>query len=300
MERIVVIGSSNVDTVIRVPHIPVSGETVMAKGVKVCFGGKGANQAAAIARLGGDVSFIACVGDDSFGDDMLHNFNEYGVKTGGVEQLADTHSGAAYIYVSDFGDNNIVVNAGANSQLTEGVVGKNINLFDDASYCLIQLEIPIETLYYVAEICREKSVKLILDPAPVADLDFSRLKGTWMITPNQAELDMLVPGNGNVIEKAITLQKKGFEYVLATLGDQGSILVSESGAVNYSAARVSEVVDTTAAGDSFAGTLAFALSNGLNVDESIKIASEAAAITVSRAGAQPSLPVWSEVEVRCG
>jgi len=297
MEKIVVIGSSNYDTVIRVPHIPMTGETIMAKGVEVCFGGKGANQATAVARLGGDVSFIVCVGDDGFGDAMLHNFGEYGVKTDGVEQLAGTLSGAAYIYVADCGENNIVVNAGANSHLTKDIVNKNINLFEDATYCLIQLEIPIETLYHVVEICREKDVKLILDPAPVAELDFSLLEGTWMITPNHAELDMLIPGNGTVAEKAVALQKKGFEYVLATLGAQGSILVSEKGTASYPAIKVTEVVDTTAAGDSFAGTLAFALSNGLSIDESIGLASKAAAITVSRAGAQPSLPTWSEVDM---
>jgi len=296
VNKIVVVGSSNVDTVISVSHIPIAGETLMAKALEVCFGGKGANQATAIAKLGGDVNFIACVGDDNFGHTMMRNLNDSGVVTDEVVQLKDTLSGAAYIYVSDSGENNIVVNAGANSCLTKEVLEKYRKTIEDAAYCIIQLEIPIDTLYYVAELCLKANVKLILNPAPATALDFEKLKNSWMIVPNESELNLLIPGSDGIDIKAQTLLKKGFEHVLVTLGSQGCLLANSDGVKRYSAYNVPSVVDTTAAGDSFIGALAFCLSKGQNIEQAIDFAAKAAAITVSRAGAQPSLPMFKEIE----
>ena len=296
MDKIVVVGSSNVDTVIRVPHIPAAGETLMARGVDAYFGGKGANQATAIARLDGDVTFLACVGDDDFGRTMLQNLNDSGVITDSVVQLKDTLSGAAYIYVSDSGENNIVVNAGANSCLTKEIVKEYRTAIESASYCIIQLEIPLDTLYYVAELCQSTGVKLILNPAPAHSLDFEKLKNSWMIIPNEGELNSLVPDSGDIEDKARKLLNKGFEHVLVTLGSQGCLLVNSDGEKRYPAYTAPSVVDTTAAGDSFIGALAVSLSKGQSIEKSIDFAAKAAAITVSRVGAQPSLPKLREVE----
>ena len=300
MKKLVVIGSSNVDTVIRVPHIPVPGETLLSKSLDLCYGGKGANQAAAIARLGSEIAMIACVGEDAFGQSMRTNLAGYGVNTGGVVQMPGAQSGAAYIYVSDEGENNIVVHPGANSLLSPEVVARHLHLLEGASHCIIQLEIPLDTLYFVAQLCREKGVRLILNPAPAAPLDYARLQNTWMIAPNQGELDLLVPGDEDLTAKATALHQKGFEQVLVTLGGQGCLLVNAQGAQRFPAAPVAKVVDTTAAGDSFIGALAVGLSSGFDLGRSIGFANKAASITVSRAGAQPSLPTLAEVEAVFG
>ena len=296
MKKLVVIGSSNVDTVIRVPHIPAPGETLLSKSLDLCYGGKGANQAAAIARLGGDITMIACVGEDAFGQSMCANLAGYGVKMDGVVQMAGAQSGAAYIYVSDEGENNIVVHPGANSLLSPEVVARQAHLLEGASYCIIQLEIPLDTLYFVAQLCREKGIRLILNPAPAAPLDYACLQDTWMIAPNEGELDLLIPGEGDVATKAKALRQKGFEHVLVTLGAQGCLLVDGLGVQRFPAGPVAKVVDTTAAGDSFIGALAFGLSSGFSLECSIGFANRSAAITVSRAGAQPSLPTLAEVQ----
>lgn len=295
MRKLVVIGSSNMDTVIRVPHIPTAGETLLARSVDFCYGGKGANQAAAIAKLGGNVAMIGCLGGDSSGQSMLSNLGDCGVDTSGLEQLAGVQSGAAYIYVADRGENNIVVSAGANSHLSGDVVGRYRHLLEDAAFCITQLETPPQTLYFISELCVSLGVRLILNPAPAAELDFERLRGTWMIVPNESELDTIIPGELGVDQKAKALYQKGFEHVLVTLGSQGCLLVDEQGERSFPVYDKLPVRDTTAAGDSFIGALAFGLANGLDLNSSIDLASRAAAITVSRAGAQPSLPTLAEV-----
>jgi len=300
MKKVVVIGSSNVDTVIRVPHIPAIGETILAQSVDICYGGKGANQAAGIARMGGDIVMIGCVGDDGFGQSLISHMREYGVNTDGIEQLADARTGTAYINVTDRGENNIVVDAGANRHVSREMVGRYRHLLERASYCIIQLEIPLDTLYFVAELCRELSIRLILNPAPAAELDFAQLQNTWMIVPNESELELLIPGGGDIESRARELYNKGFEHVLVTLGAQGCLLVNEQGEKKYPTYNVFPVKDTTAAGDSFIGALAFGLSREFSLERSIDLANKAASITVSRAGAQPSLPTRAEVESTFG
>ncbi|MCL2580618.1 MAG: ribokinase [Oscillospiraceae bacterium] len=295
MEKVVVVGSSNVDTVIRVPHIPAPGETLLSLGLDICYGGKGANQAAAIARLGGDIAMIGCVGADSFGDAMLSNLAGFGVNTDGIERAASEQSGAAYIYVSDDGENNIVVHPGANGCLTREVLMRQKHLLTGVRYCIIQLEIPLDTLYYLAELCREMDIRLILNPAPAAKLDFTKLAGSWMIAPNQGELDLLVPGDDNTLSKARTLYQKGFGHVLVTLGAQGCLLINADGERQFPAFET-RVKDTTAAGDCFIGALTYSLSRGHELAGAITFANKAASIAVSRTGAQPSLPTLAEIE----
>ncbi|MCL2368753.1 MAG: ribokinase [Oscillospiraceae bacterium] len=297
MKKIIVVGSANMDLVIRVSHIPAEGETILAKGVQLYPGGKGANQAVAVARLGGDVTMIGCVGEDDHGRELLAQMADCGVNTAGVEALDDVPTGAAYIKVSDAGENNIVVNPGANERVSPEMLTRYSHLFDGAAYCIIQLEVPIPTLYALVEICNTRGIRLILNPAPAAPLDFDKLQGVWMIAPNQSELDLLVPGHGDSREKARALYQKGFPHVLVTLGAEGCLLVSEEGERTYPAYTALQPVDTTAAGDSFIGALAFGLSRELDLEAAIGLAAHAAGISVSRPGAQASLPTWEEVEV---
>lgn len=296
MKKIIVIGSSNIDIVISVPHIPAVGETILATSVDFFCGGKGANQAAAVAKLGGDIAMIGCVGNDGYGKLVTAQLSGFGVDTRGLKLLEGVQTGNAYINVSQTGENNIVVNPGANSHVTGDLIDKHRFLMEGAAYCIIQLEIPIPTLYRAAEICREMGIRLILNPAPAAELDFERLQGTYMIAPNESELDLLVPGDGNIPKKARMLYDKGFENVLVTLGNQGSLLINGQSEKVFPIHDAYPALDTTAAGDSFIGALAFGLARDQELEESIRLATVAAAITVSRPGAQPSLPSLKEVE----
>jgi len=296
MKRVVVIGSANMDVVIRVSHIPASGETILSKGVKKFPGGKGANQAMAATRLGGNVAMVGCVGDDEHGHLLLLSMEAGGINTSAIESLENSHTGTAYIYVSDKGENNIVVDSGANNNVTIEKIARHQHLFEDAAYCLVQLEIPLTSVYYIAELCRQHDVKLIINPAPAAILDFERLKGTWMIVPNENELNTLIPQGDDVSAKAKILVEKGFGHVLVTLGEQGCILTDGCKEVAYPAYTKITVRDTTAAGDSFIGALAFCLSTDMSLEKAINLATKAAAITVSRDGAQQSMPVWEDIK----
>ncbi|MCL2564135.1 MAG: ribokinase [Oscillospiraceae bacterium] len=296
MQKITVIGSINMDIVLRVPHIPAPGETILAQGVQTFGGGKGANQAAAIAKLGGDVTMIGRVGNDDHGRTLRTQLQANGVNTCGIETSDGVPTGTAYINVSDAGENNIVVNPGANGHVTPDMLARHTHLLGDAAYCLIQLETPIETLYACANLCKERDTRLIINPAPAAPLDFGKLQGAWMIVPNESELNLLIPGVGDIISKAKALREKGFPHVLVTLGAEGCLLVDGEGARTYPAYTALPVKDTTAAGDCFVGALAFGLSKGLGLSQAIHLAVRAAGISVSRAGAQASLPTWAEVE----
>ncbi len=296
MKKCIVVGSANMDIVVRVPHIPVVGETILAKGVRCFPGGKGANQAAAIAKLGGNIQMIGCVGADGYGDRLISDLAGYGVDTSGIAQLPDIPTGNAYINVSDAGENNIVVNPGANGLVTPELLTENDKAFADAAYCIVQLETPLDTLYALAALCKEQGIPLIVNPAPAAQLDFDRLAGCFMIAPNESELDLLVAGEDSIEAKAKALYAKGFANVLVTLGSQGCLLVDSQGCRYFPVHQGLPVQDTTAAGDSFIGALVYGLCKDLELTQAIAFATKAAAITVSRMGAQPSLPSLAEVE----
>ncbi|MCL2674013.1 MAG: ribokinase [Defluviitaleaceae bacterium] len=295
MKKIVVIGSCNTDFVISVPHIPAVGETILAHGAEVCYGGKGANQAAAAAKLGGDVAMIGCVGSDTHGATLSALLREYGVDTEGIHTTESAPTGTAYIYVSSRGENSIVVNSGANKFVSPEQVSQLEHLLACADYCITQLEIPLPTIYHTAKLCRKLGVRFILNPAPAAELDYSQLHGTWMIIPNESELNLLIPGDAGISVKAQALLEHGFENVLVTLGEQGGLLVNSDSEMPYPAYTKLPVNDTTAAGDSFIGALAFSLAGGETLPNAIEFASKAAAITVSRAGALPSLPTQHDI-----
>lgn len=295
MAKIVVAGSINMDVVIRVPHIPVEGETLLASSVGNYGGGKGANQAIAVGRLGGDVSMIGRLGTDEYGKTLFDNLSNSGIHMEGVEWDPDHPTGTAYINVSDKGENNIVVYSGANSRLDIAQAERNAHLLDNADYCLLQLEIPMETVEYVTSVCRSKGVKVLLNPAPAQALDPSVLKDLYMLIPNESELDLLCPEPGHLESKAKRLYESGVENVLVTLGSKGCLLVNRDGIEFFSAVPV-EAKDTTAAGDSFIGGLAVGLSQGKTVEEAIRYAAVVAGIAVSREGAQSSIPDRETVE----
>lgn len=288
-KKIVVVGSLNMDIVIKVPHIPVPGETILSKEVKTFCGGKGANQATAIGKLNGNVSIIGKVGNDAHGMRLRESLRANNVKTNALLADSDYPTGNAYIYVSDEGENNIVVNAGANGTLGIGEIKQFEPLLDSAEYCIAQLEIPIETVEYLAQYCVQKGIKFILNPAPARKLCHDAFAGIYMIIPNETELNQLVMGDGSIEEKAEALLKQGYENVLVTLGEKGSLLLNRQDKKYFPIHKGFKTVDTTSAGDSFIGSLVCMLAEGLEIEEAISYAALAAAITVSRTGAQDSL-----------
>jgi ribokinase len=296
--KIVVIGSSNTDMVVKVPNIPAPGETILGSDFMTIPGGKGANQAVAAVRAGAAVTFIACVSDDAFGKQSVENYHKEGIDTSCIKIQPGIHSGIALINVAVDGENSISVAPGANSHLLPEDIIKARNVFDGAGAVLVQLEIPMETVSAVAHIAGEFGVPLILNPAPGAKLLQGLLNKVSVITPNETEAALLT-GTKEVNEDTIPAMAKelydlGIETVILTLGSRGVYLISSEfrGMIpGYSV----KAVDTTAAGDVFNGALATALSQNKNVREAIDFAQQAAAISVTRMGAQPSAPYLKEI-----
>lgn len=295
MKKIVVVGSINMDISLKVNHIPAVGETIISKGMEKSGGGKGANQAMAIAKLGGDVSFIARVGTDDDGNMLYSQLEQSGIKMEAVVKDNNSVTGTAYINVSDEGDNNIVVYPGANFELGIEQIEKYKHLILEADICVVQLEIPIETIEYIVEICKNNNVMLIVNPAPAQALSDKLLKGIDYLIPNETELSLLINEKGTYEELAKKLIKKGVKNVLVTLGSQGCMLVNETDIIKYEAIKV-KAVDTTAAGDSFLGGLAVAMAEGKSISEAVSFATRVAACTVMKKGAQVSLPSRVAVE----
>ena len=296
MSKIVIIGSSNVDLTVRTAHIPSKGETIFGRDLKMAFGGKGANQAVAISRLGGDVSFITKVGTDAYGNMMAENLVREGMAAETVIRDSDTPSGVAWICVDDNGDNSIVVMPGANGTLTVSDLTPYLQLIKEADYLLMQLEIPVEVVTYAASVAYENNVKVVLNPAPAGPLSDELLSKTFLLTPNEKECRFLC-GDGasdDVRANATYLHAKGGRNVLVTLGEKGSLLCNEEGFVEIPAEKV-VAVDTVAAGDTYSGALCVALSEGKSMTGSMIFATKASAIAVTRFGAQSSVPYRREI-----
>lgn len=287
--KILVVGSINMDVVIRVPHIPIEGETLMARGIAYHGGGKGANQATAVGRLGGEADMIGRIGRDDYGKMLLQSLIDSGLSASGIEFDGQEPTGTAYINVSDRGENNIVVHPGANAKLAPEQIRRHERLFDEAKYCLIQMEIPLDTIEEAIRICRSKGVKVLLNPAPARALRAEMLRDLYIIVPNESELDTLCPAPGTIEQKAQRLYETGVRNVIVTLGSKGSMLVNGNGVQYFDAVAV-QPVDTTAAGDTFIGGLAVGLSENREIESAIRFASLAAAIAVGREGAQTSIP----------
>jgi ribokinase len=296
MSRIVIIGSSNIDLTVKTSHIPAKGETIFGNNLEMAFGGKGANQAVAACRLGGDVSFIAKTGGDSYGDMMLTNFAKEGLNTDSIIRSAGSSSGLAWICVDECGDNAIIVMPGANGAMTPDDLKPYLHLIQNADYLLMQLEVPMDVVEYAAEVASASGVKVILNPAPAQPLTDSLLSKLFMIVPNEKESQMVCgdQASADYLQNADILRKRGVKNVIVTLGEKGSYLCGEDGCVEVPAIKVN-AVDTVAAGDTYCGALVVALSEGKTMEEAMMFATKASAVSVTRSGAQPSIPYINEV-----
>ncbi len=299
MSRLVVLGSVNADHVLRVTDFPRPGETVTGHGYQVIPGGKGANQAVAAARLNGDTGFIARVGSDSFGTDIIQSFQQDGMDTTHVSQDPQLPTGIAIIYVSDQGENSIGISAEANGALTPDVVMQAGNAIRAADTLLMQLETPLDSLIQAARLARESGTHVVLNPAPARELPSELLLLVDVITPNETEAEVLtgikVTDEDSAQRAAKALHDMGIGSVLITLGAKG-VWVSTPDLNGLVPGFRVEAVDTTAAGDTFNGALMVGLQEGKDLASAIRFAHAAAALSVTRHGAQTSIPSRAEVD----
>jgi len=297
---IVVVGSVNLDFVTTADHIPVAGETIRGNQFQMHPGGKGGNQAVAVARLGYPVEMIGKIGSDLPGERLRMNLQAAGVGLAGVEQIEGA-SGTAVIVVARNGENCIVVTPGANAHISPGYIDRHMDLIRKAGLVLAQLEIPIETVQYLAEVCFQENIPLILDPAPAQNLPSSLLRRVRWFTPNETEAAFYAGGEsicGSGAPPGVTarlLLAQGSTGILLKMGSRGAYLAADGIEEQLDAIPVT-AIDTTAAGDAFNGAFAVGLLLGKTVRESARFAMAAAALSVTRSGAQPSMPTRTEVE----
>ena len=298
MKRIIVLGSTNTDMVIKAARIPAPGETILGGDFLMNPGGKGANQAVAAARLGGDVTFIAKVGDDLFGREAKTLFANEGINVEHIFTDAEKPSGVALIMVSAKGENSIAVASGANGTLSPTDIETARSEIENAGALLMQLETPVETILCAAQWAFAKGVPVILNPAPACALPEALFPCISMITPNETEAELLtgikVTDEQTASDAAKALCGKGVKRVIITLGAKGAFVYDNGVGMMIPAFPV-EAVDTTAAGDVFNGALVVALTEGRPLDEAAVFASKAASISVTRMGAQASAPRRNEV-----
>ena len=284
MRKIFVVGSINTDLVINAPYMPQRGETLTGGGFFTARGGKGANQAVAAARLGGQVYMCGCVGDDAFGQEAAASLQEAGVDTSFVRVVDKTPTGTAVIVVVD-GDNQIILDKGANERLTEADIDKALEGALAGDIYLTQLENPIAVVGYGLRKAKEKGMFVVLNPAPANKEILPFLPYCDLVIPNETEMEILTKSTFKISGRT----------VIETLGAQGYRIYSQSGEKDYPCIKV-KAVDTTAAGDTFCGGVCAKLSQGVALEEAAAFGSKAASIACTRKGAQPSIPTKEEVE----
>lgn len=298
-KTIVVVGSSNTDMIIKVPHVPVPGETIIGGTFSTAAGGKGANQAVAAARAGGDVTFVARVGEDMFGQKAKDGFVKDNINVDHVLNDKDAPSGVALIFVGEDGENSIAVASGANANLSPSDVEAASDAISSADILIMQLETPLETVQKAAMIASENGVKVILNPAPACELSDDILSHVSILTPNESEAELLtgikVESEKDAGAAADALMAKGIETVVVTMGAKGAFVVTADSKESVSGFSV-KAVDATAAGDVFNGTLAVGMAEGKPLKEAVRFANAAAALSVTKLGAQPSAPTRQEIE----
>jgi len=303
-KKILIVGSLNMDMVIEVAVIPIKGQTILAKNLKYIQGGKGANQAYACGNLGGNTTILGCVGNDDFGKSQLASLTSAGVDTSNIKVVDEFSTGIAIIYVEESGNNSISVIAGANNCCDVEYLKNHDEQFQNTDYIILQMEIPIESVYYAIKRAKELSKIVILNPAPAnKDISSEIYKMIDFITPNETELYILAHSSDDVpkeiskkeIEKAgqILLQK-GVGNVIVTMGENGAMLLNDT--MHVYPTRKVKAIDTTAAGDCFNGALVVAMADGKNMEKAIEFANIAASISVTKKGAQVSLPKFHEVK----
>ena len=299
MNDIVVIGSSNIDMFMKMDHLPARGETVTNASFHQVFGGKGANQAVAVARSGGDVAFVNCVGEDANAKPMVDSFKVDGINTEYVFRETGISSGTALIMIGGSGENYISVAPGANYRLTPEYIDTVEELIKSARFVLLQYEILPETLAYAIQKAKEHNVRVILNFAPAQKIEAKILKDVSILIVNEVEAAYLsglkVETEAEIEAAADKLLKAGVDTVIITLGANGSYIAQNDLKQKIPAFKA-EPMDTTAAGDVFCGCLATALSEGKSIEKAVAFASAGAAISVTRMGAQPSAPYRKEIE----
>lgn len=299
MKKVLVIGSLNMDFSIKSEKLPLPGETVMGESFELNPGGKGANCAYALGKLECATSMIGMVGNDNYAKDLINNLKSVNVNVEGIKVLDNVNTGVAFVNVDSTGENNIIAIPGANEKITTSYIDENINLINDADIIVTQLEIPINVVMYVAKIAKQYNKLFVLDPAPAkSNLNEELYKCVDIIKPNETELAILTntkPKNKDeIIECAKVLNNKGVKNVIVTLGGDGSILVNNDIIKEFKALDV-DVVDTTAAGDSFTAALICSLSQNKSLEEAIIFAHTVSSIVVTKRGAQSSIPTQSEI-----
>jgi len=296
-ERIIVIGSTNVDMVVKTDKHPLPGETRLGGIFFMNAGGKGANQAVAAARMGANVTFVTKVGNDIFGEQSIAGFKKERINTDFVFVDDSSSTGTALIVVNKEGENSIVVAPGANARLLPRDIDQ-VHDFEEAGIILIQLEIPMETISAVVKKALVNNQKVIMNPAPAQKLADELLNGLFLITPNETEASLLtgisVEDDDTAGEAARIFLKRGVKNVIITLGKKGAYFQNENVSLRINAPVVT-AIDTTAAGDTFSGALAVALTEKMSWEEAIKFAVATASISVTRLGAQASIPYRSEI-----
>ncbi|MDR1347256.1 MAG: ribokinase [Prevotellaceae bacterium] len=299
-QKILVVGSSNTDMVIKTKYLPRPGETVIGGTFFMNPGGKGANQAVTVARLGGQTAFICKTGSDVFGHQAHQLFEEEGIDTSYVLLDSKNPSGVALITVDANAENCIVVASGSNANLLREDLVKAKEAIEEAGIILMQLEIPMQTVEFVAKAANEKNKKVILNPAPAQQLSAELISNLYIITPNETEAEMIsgtaITDDKSAFEAAKKIADMGVDNVIITMGDRGALVHNKTTSKIVDAYKV-KAIDTTAAGDVFNGALAVALAENRSIIDAVKFACKTAAISVTREGAQSSVPYRNEVDI---
>ncbi|MBE6674261.1 MAG: ribokinase [Ruminococcaceae bacterium] len=286
MKKVIIVGSLNTDLVINAPYAPQGGETLMGSGFMINPGGKGANQACATAKLGGMAYMCGCVGNDSFGNELIDNLKNAGVNTDFIRRVENTPTGVAVIVVTQ-GENRIIIDSGANGFLSEGDIDRVLEIAEAGDIYLTQLENPIDVIGYGLKRAKEKGLFTVLNPAPANKDILKYIEYVDIITPNETESEIL--GGKEALLNA------GIETVITTLGSRGFEIATQGGKKTYPCIKITPV-DTTAAGDTACGGLCAKLSMGESLESAMKYGSLAASIACTRQGAQMSIPTKEEVE----
>lgn len=291
--KIAVVGSLNMDMVVTAPRIPLKGETIAGQALHFVPGGKGANQAVALGRLGADVSMFGCVGEDDFGRQLIHTLAANGVKADQVRTLQGQTTGVAMITVGD-GDNSIVVVPGANGLVDRTYIESIQDELLQSQMVILQLEIPLDTAVYVIDLCHRAGIAVLLNPAPAQELSPDLIEKLTFITPNEHEAAIVFADQGDYRE----LLRRYPEKLIITQGSAGASFASQNGEVHQIPASPATVVDTTGAGDTFNAALAYAWSQAMTLETALVFANCAAGLSTEKFGAQGGMPTLAEVTAR--